>query len=287
MVSKGIKRLMKGSEFAAKAVIPTSVSSQQPRSGRQIKSRHRSERRTRASSLMLTDRRSHRKKNPQNGAALEINLLPSPAALLPADMPKPEKVLVVERVIESLGLQPVRKSLVGTIKKRGISEGQRKRVNVGLEMVIEPSLLILDEPTSGLDSSSSQLLLRTFRREALEGNILKCYNLINIRQHDQLSSERRSRRNPNEGDLAGIHGEIAEAVTDGRRRFAPEATRFCSDGLSKYTAAASAARRKRSFSSMHVAAGSRRRKGTSVLDSRRRKGMSLLAELVRMLKFKP
>ncbi|KAK9279562.1 hypothetical protein L1049_013241 [Liquidambar formosana] len=87
----------------------------------------------------------------------------------PPDLPKPEKVLVVERVIESLGLQAVRDSLVGTVEKRGISGGQRKRVNVGLEMVMEPSLLILDEPTSGLDSSSSHLLLRALRREALEG----------------------------------------------------------------------------------------------------------------------
>lgn len=88
---------------------------------------------------------------------------------LAADLPKPEKVLVVERVIESLGLQHIRDSLVGTVEKRGISGGQRKRVNVGLEMVMEPSLLILDEPTSGLDSSSSQLLLKALRREALEG----------------------------------------------------------------------------------------------------------------------
>lgn len=88
---------------------------------------------------------------------------------LSADMPKPDKVLVVERVIESLGLQAVRDSLVGTVEKRGISGGQRKRVNVGIEMVMEPSLLILDEPTTGLDSASSQLLLRALRREALEG----------------------------------------------------------------------------------------------------------------------
>ncbi|GJV31497.1 ABC transporter G family member 24 [Tanacetum coccineum] len=84
-------------------------------------------------------------------------------------MLKQDRVLVVERVIESLGLQAVRNSLVGTVEKRGISGGQRKRVNVGLEMVMEPSLLILDEPTSGLDSSSSQLLLRALRRETIEG----------------------------------------------------------------------------------------------------------------------
>ncbi|XP_027173621.1 ABC transporter G family member 28-like [Coffea eugenioides] len=100
---------------------------------------------------------------------VEENLWFSARCRLPADLPKPEKVLVVERVIESLGLQLVRDSLVGTVEKRGISGGQRKRVNVGLEMVMEPSLLILDEPTSGLDSSSSQLLLRALRREALEG----------------------------------------------------------------------------------------------------------------------
>lgn len=88
---------------------------------------------------------------------------------LPAEMPIQDKVLIVERVIESLGLQPVRDSLVGTVEMRGISGGQRKRVNVGLEMVMEPSLLILDEPTTGLDSASSSLLLKALRREALEG----------------------------------------------------------------------------------------------------------------------
>ncbi|GLT54835.1 hypothetical protein SLA2020_279990 [Shorea laevis] len=100
---------------------------------------------------------------------VEENLWFSARCRLSADLPKAEKVLVVERVIESLGLQAVRDSLVGTVEKRGISGGQRKRVNVGLEMVMEPSLLILDEPTSGLDSSSSLLLLRALRREALEG----------------------------------------------------------------------------------------------------------------------
>ncbi|KDP44400.1 hypothetical protein JCGZ_20080 [Jatropha curcas] len=100
---------------------------------------------------------------------VEENLWFSAHCRLSAYMPKPDKVLIVERVIESLGLQTVRDSLVGTVEKRGISGGQRKRVNVGLEMVMEPSLLILDEPTSGLDSASSQLLLKALRREALEG----------------------------------------------------------------------------------------------------------------------
>ncbi|KAL3838307.1 hypothetical protein ACJIZ3_022898 [Penstemon smallii] len=100
---------------------------------------------------------------------VEENIWFSANCRLSADLLKKDKVLIVERVIESLGLQPVRDSLVGTVEKRGISGGQRKRVNVGLELVMEPSLLFLDEPTSGLDSSSSQLLLRALRREAHEG----------------------------------------------------------------------------------------------------------------------
>ncbi|KAK4279655.1 hypothetical protein QN277_011397 [Acacia crassicarpa] len=99
---------------------------------------------------------------------VEENLWFSAQCRLSSNLSKPDKVLVVERVIEFLGLQSVRNSLVGTVEKRGISGGQRKRVNVGLEMVMEPSLLILDEPTSGLDSASSQHLLRALRREALE-----------------------------------------------------------------------------------------------------------------------
>ncbi|KAG8380525.1 hypothetical protein BUALT_Bualt06G0024700 [Buddleja alternifolia] len=100
---------------------------------------------------------------------VEENIWFSANCRLSSVLRKADKVLVVERVIESLGLQPVRDSLVGTVENRGISGGQRKRVNVGLELVMEPSLLFLDEPTSGLDSSSSQLLLRALRREALEG----------------------------------------------------------------------------------------------------------------------
>lgn len=84
-------------------------------------------------------------------------------------MSKRDRVLVVERIIAALGLGPIRDSQVGTVEKRGISGGQRKRVNVGLEMVMEPSLLILDEPTSGLDSTSSRLVLQALRREASMG----------------------------------------------------------------------------------------------------------------------
>ncbi|CUE70979.1 ABC transporter, putative [Bodo saltans] len=54
-------------------------------------------------------------------------------------------------------------------KKRGISGGQRKRVNIGMEMVALPAILFLDEPTSGLDSSSSMSVCGSLRDTASVG----------------------------------------------------------------------------------------------------------------------
>ena len=39
--------------------------------------------------------------------------------------------------------------IAGGFFRRGISGGERKRVSVGHEMIINPSVLLLDEPTSG------------------------------------------------------------------------------------------------------------------------------------------
>uniref|UniRef100_A0A0E0DB60 ABC transporter family G domain-containing protein n=1 Tax=Oryza meridionalis TaxID=40149 RepID=A0A0E0DB60_9ORYZ len=59
--------------------------------------------------------------------------------------------------------------IISTIFRLSATTAHRHKVLTVERMVMEPSLLILDEPTSGLDSSSSQLLLRALRHEALEG----------------------------------------------------------------------------------------------------------------------
>ena len=66
----------------------------------------------------------------------------------------------VDRVIDLLGLSEFKHQICGGVARRGISGGQKKRVNIGMELVAEPSLLFLDEPTSGLDSSAALDLMQ-------------------------------------------------------------------------------------------------------------------------------
>jgi ABC-type glutathione transport system ATPase component len=49
----------------------------------------------------------------------------------------------------------------------GVSGGQRKRVNIGIELVSRPSVLFLDEPTSGLDSAVSYDILATLKKAGI------------------------------------------------------------------------------------------------------------------------
>ncbi|KAJ3099222.1 hypothetical protein HDU97_003331 [Phlyctochytrium planicorne] len=66
----------------------------------------------------------------------------------------------VDDVIEALNLTNVKHTPIGDTLTRGISGGQRKRVNVAMELVSCPLSLFLDEPTSGLDSTSALDLIQ-------------------------------------------------------------------------------------------------------------------------------
>jgi len=72
----------------------------------------------------------------------------------------------VDDVLGLLGLREIRHVQIGDERKRGISGGQRKRVNIGMEMCADPTVLFLDEPTSGLDSTSSMEVCDALRQIA-------------------------------------------------------------------------------------------------------------------------
>ena len=88
---------------------------------------------------------------------------------LPRDVPRAQLDGWVRTVIDLLGLTQQRHSVVGDATRRGLSGGQRKRVNIGLEVVADPSLIFLDEPTSGLDSTAALELSAALGRLASYG----------------------------------------------------------------------------------------------------------------------
>lgn len=79
---------------------------------------------------------------------------------LPRDMPDEAKHARVAQLINELGLGKCQHSLVGNDLVRGVSGGERKRVNIAMELVTDPSLVFLDEPTSGLDSFNAQSVMQ-------------------------------------------------------------------------------------------------------------------------------
>lgn len=69
------------------------------------------------------------------------------------DQPEQHALREVDNLLKKFGLDHVANNPIGTIFKRGLSGGQRKRVEVCSELVAPPSVLLLDEPTSGLDGA--------------------------------------------------------------------------------------------------------------------------------------
>ena len=58
----------------------------------------------------------------------------------------------VAELLDELGLNGVKDTLIGSAMRKTISGGERKRTAIGVELITNPSLILLDEPTSGLDS---------------------------------------------------------------------------------------------------------------------------------------
>ncbi|ERN17004.1 hypothetical protein AMTRI_Chr02g265020 [Amborella trichopoda] len=88
---------------------------------------------------------------------------------LPNTLSKGEKVRHADAVISELGLSACKTSIIGGQFLRGVSGGEKKRVSIGQEMLINPSLLLLDEPTSGLDSTTAQRIVSTLWELAKAG----------------------------------------------------------------------------------------------------------------------
>ncbi len=78
----------------------------------------------------------------------------------------------VLEVLENLGLYEIRDIEVGSPLNKKISGGQRKRLNIALELIREPAVLFLDEPTSGLSSRDSENILDLLKELTLKGKLV-------------------------------------------------------------------------------------------------------------------
>jgi len=81
------------------------------------------------------------------------------------------KKLVVT-VLSNLGLQETSDLKVGSPLEKTISGGQRKRLNIGLELLREPAVLFVDEPTSGLSSRDSENIMDLLKELSLRGKMV-------------------------------------------------------------------------------------------------------------------
>lgn len=78
----------------------------------------------------------------------------------------------VEKVLHDLDLFEIKDLQVGDILNKKVSGGQRKRLNIGLELMREPVVLFVDEPTSGLSSFDSEKVMTLLRNQALRGKMV-------------------------------------------------------------------------------------------------------------------
>jgi ABC-type multidrug transport system ATPase subunit len=79
---------------------------------------------------------------------------------------------IVVDVLKNLGLYEIKNMKVGSPLNKKISGGQRKRLNIALELLREPSVLFLDEPTSGLSSRDSERILDLLKELSLKGKLI-------------------------------------------------------------------------------------------------------------------
>lgn len=78
----------------------------------------------------------------------------------------------VDDILLSLGLDATRDLKVGSPLEKTISGGQRKRLNIALELIREPSVMFVDEPTSGLSSRDSENIMDLLKELALKGKLV-------------------------------------------------------------------------------------------------------------------
>jgi len=94
------------------------------------------------------------------------------------DFTKKQLYYSVMRILSDIDLIGIRNLTVGDPLNKFISGGQRKRLNIALELIREPSVLFADEPTSGLSSMDSEMVMLLLKEQTIKGRLV----IVNIHQ---------------------------------------------------------------------------------------------------------
>ncbi|HOU98610.1 MAG TPA: ATP-binding cassette domain-containing protein [Bacteroidales bacterium] len=100
------------------------------------------------------------------------------AKLCFADFTEQQIDEAVTKVLQDLDLYEIRNLKVGGPLNKFISGGQRKRLNIALELIREPDVMFVDEPTSGLSSMDSEMVMDLLKEITLKGKLA----IVNIHQ---------------------------------------------------------------------------------------------------------
>lgn len=92
------------------------------------------------------------------------------SAALTTNLHSEDRKILVDRLLQELGLSSCADTLIGGHIIRGISGGEKKRTSIAVEIVFNPSVLFLDEPTTGLDSYIALQIMNMLIRLSKERN---------------------------------------------------------------------------------------------------------------------
>lgn len=103
---------------------------------------------------------------------------------MPLDTTEKDRCDRVQEVIDLMGIEHSRDTIVGNTRRKGISGGERKRLCIAVELLNRPKLIFLDEPTSGLDSTTAYIVIKAIKNLTSLG---ECTAVCTIHQPAQMT----------------------------------------------------------------------------------------------------
>ncbi|CAI5524003.1 unnamed protein product [Closterium sp. Naga37s-1] len=111
----------------------------------------------------------------ENDVDLQANLTVKETLMFAAMLRLPEgteeidQIVRVEHVLDSLELTHCADKVIGRTGRNAVLYNELRRLAIGVQMIVNPPLLLLDEPTSGLDGAMALRITRALHSYALAG----------------------------------------------------------------------------------------------------------------------